>query len=324
MFVKKKDVDDLESYLNEFSEDEDEDRDYVEPQEGPSVNYFFDRPHLILPIGFDETRPLISENIAEWMDNYNQNWVQNGVKEALLVESKYGLNKISFDFGIETIFRNISTGAWYWFLGLEYGELIFRGPNESRIKYSAEELLNKLRSFVNCPDHNPKTLWLPRIWTPEFQDSDRQKLNDDVLAIIKSVKAENSTLRDIKPHLLEELIAELLRSRGLEIYVTPKTRDGGRDIIARGETLLGEPIIMAIEIKQKSVVGIDDLYRTLKANENYPAIMLVTAGRFSAGVIREKQRDSNNLRLILKDGIALSQWIEAYGYHRDVRNTFKK
>ncbi len=319
MYLLKDDVDKFESYLDDFIQYEQE-NSYWRPDEGSSVDYFFERPHLILPLGFDESRHLIHESYSEWLeDEYEKQWVQRAVKEAEQVELKYGLKKIPFDFGVETIFRSSSQGAWYWFLGLENEKLIFRGPGNTKTEYSASELLRKLRALTEYPDHVPRTLWLPRIWTPEFKDHDRQRINDDVSSLLQALHNENCSLRSIKPADLEEIIAELLRSRGLEVYVTKKTRDGGRDIIARGETQLGDPLTFAVEVKQKAVVGIQDLQRALKANENFPAIMLATAGRFSSGVIEEKQREGNSLRLILKDGVAISQWIEAYASDRPGR-----
>lgn len=312
MYLLKEDVDKFESYLDEFREYEREDS-YWGLSEGSSVDYFFEHPHLILPLGFDETRHLIDEDYANHLDkDYERQWVTKAVKEARRVESKYGLTKIPFDFGVETIFRSQSQGAWYWFLGLENEQLIFRGPNCTRERYSVPDLLKKLRSLTEYPDYVPRTLWLPRIWTPAFQDGDRQRVSDDVSSLLQSLQAEECSLRSIKPAILEEIIAELLRSRGMDVYVTKKTRDGGRDIIARSETVTGDPISFAIEVKQKAVVGIEDVRSALKANEQFPALMLATAGRFSSGVIEEKGREGNNLRLILKDGVALSQWIDTY------------
>ena len=74
----------------------------------------------------------------------------------------------------------------------------------------------------------------------------------------------------------------------MEVSVTKRTRDGGRDIIARGELIPGEPSMLAVEVKQKAVVGIEDVQRALKANEDYPALLLATAGRFQCrGAPRE-------------------------------------
>ncbi len=109
-------------------------------------------------------------------------------------------------------------------------------------------------------------------------------------------------------------MAELLRSKGMAVHVTPRSRDGGRDILARGEFATGEPMVIAVEVKQKAVVGLADVQRALKANEDFPSLMVVTSGRFSSGVVREKERERHQLRLFLKDGVALSQWIDAYNY----------
>ena len=51
-------------------------------------------------------------------------------------------------------------------------------------------------------------------------------------------------------------------------------------------------------------------------NEDFPSLLVATAGVFSAGVVCEKMRARHQLRLILKDGIALRQCIEVYGYKK--------
>jgi len=312
MYLLKKDVDNFELFLSEFTEGE-KTESYWELQEGSSIGYFFKHPHLILPLGFDETRHLVDEHYGEFLlDEYNKAWIKRAVLETKSINKKYGLEKIPFDFGIETIFRSESQGAWYWFYGLENEELIFLGSNGLKEKYNANDLLKRLRTLTEFPDYAPKTMWLPRIWTPEFQDSDRQSVSNEVSGILRSLQDESYSLRDIKPTVLEELIAELLRSRGMEVFVTKKTRDGGRDIIGKTETVMGDPLSFAIEVKQKEVVGIEDVRAALKANEHFPALMVATSGRFSSGVVQEKRDSSNTLRLMLKDGVALSQWIDTY------------
>ena len=119
-------------------------------------------------------------------------------------------------------------------------------------------------------------------------------------------------MADLTWRQLEELVAELLRSRGMEISLTKRSHDGGRDVVARGELIPGEPTVLAVEVKKKPVVGIYDVQRALRANEDFPALLVATSGRFSGGVIREKARNRNQLRLYLKDGLALSQWIDAW------------
>jgi len=99
----------------------------------------------------------------------------------------------------------------------------------------------------------------------------------------------------------------------LEIYQTPRSRDGGRDIIAKGEMSPGNFVHMAVEVKQRKKVNMPDVSRALEANCHYPKIMIATTGQFSAGVIQEKQSDERFLRPELLDGIALSQLIRGYG-----------
>ena len=142
-------------------------------------------------------------------------------------------------------------------------------------------------------------------------------LAETVPDILVAIGREERALRDVPWRTLEEIVAELLRSKGLEVTVTNMTRDGGRDIVARGELVPGEPSEIAVSVKQEEVVGIAAARDALYANQDYPLVMLATAGSFSAGVITERRREQVRLRLLLKDGIALRQWIDAYVLHHN-------
>ena len=124
--------------------------------------------------------------------------------------------------------------------------------------------------------------------------------------------SQKTTLQELSWRTLEEIVAELLRARGMQIHVTAKSHDDGRDIIARGELISGEPAVIAVEVKQKPIVGLADVQRAVKANEDFPSLMIATSGRFTSGVIREKTQSRHELRLFLKDGVALSQWVDTY------------
>lgn len=149
------------------------------------------------------------------------------------------------------------------------------------------------------------SLWRP---TPEAFDPRDCGIGD----ILNAIRNEACALNDIPWRRLEEIVAELLRSRGMKIHVTKRSRDGGRDVIATGELIPGEPTVLAVEVKQKAVVGVQDLRAALWANRHFPALLFATSGRFTAGVLKEKTREDNDLRLMLKDGVALRQWIENY------------
>jgi hypothetical protein len=257
------------------------------------------RPHLLMALGYDEFRALKGslENEPE----------QNRIKDL------YGLKQYLPVYRHESVYRDAASGAWYWYEGMDPKMLHLTGPTAEPDRYvPVDQWLNILHKIHKDPDHQNRTLWLPSIWTPQVQEKQSLLLGDAVGAIIRAVHIEKTKIKDIPWRQLEELVAELLRARGLQVYVTPRSNDGGRDIIARGELIPGEPALLAVEVKQKPVVGLADVQRALRANEDFPALMVATAGRFSAGVIKEKNRDRNYLRLYLKDGIALTQWIESY------------
>jgi restriction endonuclease len=269
----------------------------TEDGEIASQKLFAERPHLLMVLGYDEFRTLADD--------------EKGNAE---LKRLYGFDPLHT---LESVYRDTASGAWYRYLGMQPGTLLFNGPSpEFFRKHSVNQWLKVLRNIYSQPDPAKRTLWLPSIWTPQIQLEQRAFLGNVASDLIQAVHHEKRELREIPWRQLEELVAELLRSRGLDIFVTPRSADGGRDIIARGELISGEPMLLAIEVKQKAVVGLIDVQRALRANEDFPALMLATAGRFSAGVVQEKDLARNKLRLFLKDGIALTQWIESYIYKK--------
>ena len=60
------------------------------------------------------------------------------------------------------------------------------------------------------------------------------------------------------------------------------------------------------------VVSIPELREALWANRHFPALLLATSGRFSAGVFWEKAKKGAALRLYVKDEVAFNQWIDLY------------
>ena len=234
---------------------------------------------------------------------------------ALAVQEALGREDLHLAFDCESIFRETTSGTWFWYEGLDEERLNFWGPRGTKNRqFPTGDWFRLLRRAQETPDTQPHRLWYPGPWLQQglFQE----RLGSVVTDILRAICVEGKSIREVPPRQLEELVAELLRARGLEISLTPFSKDGGRDIIARGELLPGEPMLLAVEVKQKPVVGIADVQRALRANEDFPALLVATAGRFSAGVVREKARVRNEDRLFLKDGIALSQWIAAYGQKR--------
>lgn len=311
MIITKDDIDKLEEFLEEerrsFREDDD-------PRiSAPS--FFSEYPHLLMPLGFDEFHAVSIDDDEQSERKICDLGFQSLVEDGSLV------------FPYESFFRATDSGAWHWFEGITHYRyekeksidkgkpyyVHFIGPRKSHHFQTLNSLLSKLHGLKSNPDPNPHTLLLPSVWTPKFQLEQNIELVSSIKEILKEMYLQKKELREIHWRQLEEIVAELLSSRGMEILITPRSKDGGRDIIARGELILGEPTTIAVEVKQKPVVGLFDVQRALRANEDFPSLLIATSGRFSAGVIQEKARERNRLRLFLKDEIALTQWIDLYG-----------
>lgn len=272
--------------------------------------YFARRPHLLLPLGFDSHRVLTKTDFA-----------YQGFRHYEL-EPDFGIpHHVSFRY--ESVYRLRDSGSWYLLDGFwasstsvnnsdRVGSLHFAGPTaRPNLHFDVDRWLTTLERAVEHPLQDGHTLWVPQRWTPLGQRAQRLLLADSTGAILAALAAGKVSLRDLRSYELEELVAELLRDRGFEIYVTPRTHDGGRDVVCRAN-IGAEPLEVAVEVKQQAVVGLGDVQRTLYANASYPIVMIATSGRFSAGVIAEKVMPKNRLRLWLKDGVAVSQWIDAY------------
>lgn len=257
-------------------------------------------PHLVLHAGFDEYAVLDRTDTA--------------------TGRLHGIDVDSLVFSRESIFRRLASGAWYLFDGRMWPgsrfaqqSLHFLGPSyDDNYAIATRTWYERLESLARQPDSITRLLWLPGGPTVERQNERSAALRGMARPILRSLREEAVDLRSIHWRDLEELVAEVLASRGFTVDVTKRSRDGGRDIVALGEFGLGESMRIAVEVKQQAVVGIEDVRSALQANQDFPALMIATAGRFSLGVVEEKQRTRNMLRLFLKNGVALRQWIDAY------------
>ena len=222
--------------------------------------------------------------------------------------------------------RRIDSGAWYYVMfpavpAREHttgtmadtsAKIIFV-PSEATLKpvsiqyTTIQSVLGTCRTGVASSG----TVIFPNLWRPPDQ-TPAIELVDTTKAILVALQQERISLDSLRWQQLEDVVAELLRGRGLTVDVTPRTADGGRDVIARGELIPGEPTVLAVEVKHKAVVTLPEARNALWANRDFPLTMIATSGRFSGGVVREKHRPEVYLRLLLKDGVALRQWFNEY------------
>jgi HJR/Mrr/RecB family endonuclease len=131
---------------------------------------------------------------------------------------------------------------------------------------------------------------------------------DRILAMLAS---NPGLLHDLDSRKFERLIAELLERQGLEVRITPRVRDGGRDILAFLKTPVGEHLYL-VECKRYradrpvGVALVRSLYGVVQA-ERATAGLLVTTSRFTSGAL-SYQRPLER-QLALRDYNDLVAWL---------------
>jgi len=132
--------------------------------------------------------------------------------------------------------------------------------------------------------------------------------------LIEKLKRRPDDLFRISPRQFEEVVAELLSDMGMEVEVTPATRDGGMDILAYMKTEIGK-FLCLVEAKQYNAnrpVGVGlvrTLYGTLMDHQATTG-MIVTTSRFAepAKAFQEKHK----YQLSLKDYGDVVSWVLKY------------
>lgn len=278
--------------------------------------------HFFLGCGFDEVRAgTVAESPDLWQSNLRDDLdvdIINTPVERLTCDS-YVYARMQ-----RLLFRRETTGAWYrlaFTSGFDSGDeptdrysYVFGESEEggrSSITIRGADVLRGISNANETVSPRCSLLLLPGPMQARIM-TEGVPIADHIRTLIADLHNSKVELRTVHWRHLEELVAELLQSKGLQIEVTPRTRDGGRDIIARGKIIPGEPSIIAVEVKQKAIVGLEDVQRALRANRNFPALLFATSGRFTAGVVKEARQGDTAYRLFLKDGIGLLQWVHAY------------
>jgi HJR/Mrr/RecB family endonuclease len=129
--------------------------------------------------------------------------------------------------------------------------------------------------------------------------------------VLRKLDEQPEDLHKLDPRKFEELVFELLLREGYDPELTPATGDGGKDIIVRSKSILGEHIFL-VECKRYDperpvgVAHLRALYGVVES-DGANAGLLVTTSRFTSGAIEFEER--NRPRIALKDYEALRGWI---------------
>ncbi len=132
--------------------------------------------------------------------------------------------------------------------------------------------------------------------------------------VIRCLAASPKDMFALDPRKFEELIAELLTRDGMDVHLTPRTRDGGRDILARMDNVAGCHLYL-VECKryaQNRPIGVElvrSLYGVVE-HERATAGILVTTSRFTRDAL--KFVDPIQYRITLREFEYLQAWLRGF------------
>jgi len=133
--------------------------------------------------------------------------------------------------------------------------------------------------------------------------------------LIKRLSRNPQQLYALDPRRFEELVAELLVRDGLDVHLTPTSKDGGFDIMARLVTPVGK-LLYLVECKRwacERPIGVEivnALYGVVERNKA-TAGMIVTTSTFTRGALGAQKATEH--RLTLKDYGGIVDWLQARG-----------
>ena len=132
----------------------------------------------------------------------------------------------------------------------------------------------------------------------EFYDD----CENEAVSLIQLIASNPSIIYTIDPRQFEEVVNQVLIDHGYETVLTPRTRDGGKDIIATLNTVAG-PIVCFVECKrygEKNSVGVNIVRSLLgvQCSEKVNQTVLVTTGHITSDA-QEFVREQKNLMSVI-------------------------
>jgi len=143
--------------------------------------------------------------------------------------------------------------------------------------------------------------------------------------LIKYLSKKPEDIFKLNPYKYEELVADLLKDMGYDIFLTPKSRDGGRDILAVIKIPPNKEILTIVECKQhspKNKIGqaiVERFLFTIMRNDISNRGLIATTSTFTKGakLVQEKHK----WILDLYNHNDITDWLKNYGKWSVDKNT---
>jgi restriction system protein len=132
--------------------------------------------------------------------------------------------------------------------------------------------------------------------------------------LIEKLRRKPDDLFKISPRQFEEVIADILTDMGMEVELTPATRDGGKDILAYMSTDIGK-FLCLVEAKRYSrkrpvdVSLVRALFGTLVDHEATSGMLVTTSG---FGPDAKSFQERHKYQLSLRDYTDVVEWLMKY------------
>jgi hypothetical protein len=165
--------------------------------------------------------------------------------------------------------------------------------------------------------YNPLKEVYPQLFSLGELENDRNiqidltEINKELIAYLAK---HPEYMRQLHPRKFEELITEIIRSKGYDVTITPAIKDGGKDIIAIYKTPFGHQmfIVECKRYKEENKVGVE-IVRALHGvtqAEKFNQAILVTTSTFTKGAIEFVK--PLKFQLELKDYNDVTEWCKQY------------
>ncbi|MEE2026132.1 restriction endonuclease, partial [Alkalimonas mucilaginosa] len=161
----------------------------------------------------------------------------------------------------------------------------------------------------------PEMEYLREIYSAE----DLFHLHESIAELISALKESPYLLDKVTPRQFEEIVAEVFRSKGFEVDLTKRTRDGGKDIIAVHTDGIGIKNKYFVECKryaESNKISVDvvrTLYGVMNTMDGPNKAIIVTTSTFTDDArkfVKQEARSSWDLALV--DRAQLLDWLDGY------------
>lgn len=155
---------------------------------------------------------------------------------------------------------------------------------------------------------------IENIHKPSFVESIYFGSNSLKSSLLRELRKDPGFIYKIEPVEFEKLVELLLKNLGFRTFVTPRTRDGGKDILAKFDTPDGHEGLCLVECKRYAperkvnVQTVRSLFGVVQ-DERANLGMIVTTSSYTKDAYKFQKRNIHTISL--KDFEDLKKWINS-------------